>query len=317
MRIQESLDKLEKIITKNIDIYKKPLDAQPIITHEKKELGGALLKVELPVLKKVGRTSAREISKKYRIPPFSQLKRLTPIPGHVVLGPGDAQMFKDTIFTTTQVFEEESIKTLENEAQTPIFIFSIDAFIDPEFLSKSSNVIYYDNLNFDNGISGIIDQIYDKDYNVLIKGDQCKILSGLSCLKLASELVQTYKFRLLIAEKLRNEFEYNSVLHYLVKQIIMDEGENMPKLSGDLINRIQSRAVLDSPIKHDIIQELEENYIYSQIKAWVISSNIFKRYNTTWTYLIVFCVMLVNFQGLYLFYRLYLHLVSKNIQICL
>ena len=77
--IKESLDKLEKLIANNV----KPMTIppKPQFAAEKKEIGGPLLRIELPVLDKVKRVSAREISQKYKIPHFSQLKRLTPIPG--------------------------------------------------------------------------------------------------------------------------------------------------------------------------------------------------------------------------------------------
>lgn len=293
MKWQDSVDKLEKIITKNSDIYKNHNEPRTTTPTEKKEISGPLVKVEIPQLDKMGRMSAREIAQKYKIPSFTNLKRLTPIPSQKKMDFNTVKIFasrKDDLALSVQVYEEESITTLETKSQNHIFLFGVDAFVDVEFLSKSKNVIFYndhDEINLEsfnvNPLKGQVEEILYNDYNVLIKTGQLKVIKGLALVKLVSENDQTYRYRLSIAEKLRNEFEFNSVLLSLVKHIMMDLREKMPKFSGDLMKRIQARSVADSQmilvekIKDDIINDLEQDYIYSQTKAWIISNNILKR----------------------------------------
>lgn len=290
MRWEESLDKLEKIITKNINICKNHEQPSVLPQPEKKEISGPLLKVELPILDKAGRISAREISKKFKVPVFSNLKRLTPIPSQNFNfdakpspNPKEAPI--------VQVFAEESINTLEEESQNHTFLFDIDAFVDSEFLSKSRNVIFYHDLRILqdlngqfgsqglDGMRGNVEQIFYKDSNVLIRRGSLTFVKGISFVKLESENDQAYNLRLSLAVKLRNEFEYNSVLHHIVKCMMMDLRDKMPRLSNDLIKKIQSKSkiILNDLIQDDILNDLEERYFYSQTKAWIISNNIFER----------------------------------------
>lgn len=286
MKWEESLDKLEKIITKNINVYKKQEEVVVSLLAEKKDISGPLLKVELPILDKIGRISAREISQKFKVPEFSNLKRLTPIQTQNVL---NTQILtqRPKVAPICKVFEEESINTLENESQNHAFLFDIDAFVDVEFLSKSKNVVFYpdsqDPLLYGkieiDGIEGEVEEIYYKDYTVLIKCGHGKILKGISFVKLVSEKDETYHYRISNAGNLRNEFEYNSILYHVVKCMMKEFKEKMPRLSTDLIKRIQSKSniILLGQAQDDILADLEDGYIYSQTKAWILSNNIFKR----------------------------------------
>ena len=224
MKWEEANDRLDKIISKNIHIYKKRQITPVPLIAEKKDLSGPIFKVEIPVLDKAGKISTREIYRKYKVPAFNNLKRLTPIPCQVAPIVTSFIAPKEDNRTETE-YMEESIAKLENEEHKSCFIFDIDSFIDAEFLSKSKNVIFYNDLPFENclnGLNGVVEQIFNDDATVLIKSGSTKIIKRISLVKLTSEDDKIYLSRLQIAEKLRNEFEYNSVLHQLVRRMMKD-----------------------------------------------------------------------------------------------
>ena len=57
----------------------------------------------------------------------------------------------------------------------------------------------------------------------------------------------------------------------------------MTRISSDLIDRIMLRVkfAVSENVLIELLQDLEQQYIYSQTKAWILSSNSFTMYKYT------------------------------------